>query len=357
MTRSKKPGKRGKRKKQQKLSESERKARREKRRKRKLAARERNRLLLEHRQLIPPDLEASLEASERSDLLVLLQTIPADPFGNRIGMPFLSGTDVMRHIAHMLGVCEPRLDVSYLSDMQARFDAFGRANWLYALEALGRLSSPRCPEISAKIARIFTVLPKLLQEWQRIWELWQAASHARGETYRPRPSVQRTDRKAPHPTEGTNSRDPLPPPPVLTSDDIPATYIATARELMRDQRRRSAASRPSSLTDAGLASEGPLKRLGYYVGTEGRKRGERRATLLRVFHSKGQESGDSVLPAKWGPARSSTRMQNIVDSIARFRTWAEKNTAGDYSAAIHDWTEDLDWLNLEFGRFYSVRWR
>ncbi len=51
---------------------------------------------------------------------------------------------------------------------------------------------------------------------------------------------------------------------------------------------------------------------------------------------------------EWGPPASSQRLTKVRNSIAAFSRNAQRRNA-DYSEAIADWEEDLDWLAATYG--------
>ncbi len=85
--------------------------------------------------------------------------------------------------------------------------------------------------------------------------------------------------------------------------------------------------------------------MGYKVGKQGLSTTERREILRRVYSVElvaGSADAQGYV-REWGPPASTARLAKMVNSIAAFSRNAKRRNT-DYSEAIADWEEDLDWL-------------
>ncbi|WP_425004481.1 hypothetical protein [Mycolicibacterium sp. S3B2] len=90
---------------------------------------------------------------------------------------------------------------------------------------------------------------------------------------------------------------------------------------------------------------GVLREMGYKVGKQGLSTTERREILRRVYSVElvaGSADAQGYV-REWGPPASTARLAKMVNSIAAFSRNAKRRNT-DYSEAIADWEEDLDWL-------------
>lgn len=96
--------------------------------------------------------------------------------------------------------------------------------------------------------------------------------------------------------------------------------------------------------------ESPLHRFGYRTGQKGKSKSERRR-ILQEFYELGlssfsSEYSDEYL-SEWGTARSGVRLERMAIQLAATCRGFKKNRGGDYSLAISQREEDLDWLKEE----------
>jgi hypothetical protein len=93
-----------------------------------------------------------------------------------------------------------------------------------------------------------------------------------------------------------------------------------------------------------LPNPGVLQQMGYKVGKSGLNVDERRAVLKRVFSCELESTAESrSYVAEWGPPSSQQRLDKMIRCLSTFIDKAERRS-GDYSVAIDDWTDDLEWL-------------
>lgn len=95
---------------------------------------------------------------------------------------------------------------------------------------------------------------------------------------------------------------------------------------------------------------GVLSEMGYKVGKQGLGTMARREILrqvLRVELVAGSADAHDYV-REWGPPASGQRLTKMCNSIAAFSRNAQRRNA-DYSEAIADWEEDLDWLAATYG--------
>ena len=113
---------------------------------------------------------------------------------------------------------------------------------------------------------------------------------------------------------------------------------------------------PSTVADGGDGSvsgeewlgTGPLKFLGYTVGSNGEPKGVRWAVLERAFNVALPPVFPPQYLAAWGDPGSAQRLHKIADSIAAFARNAKRRDPGGLGAAIADWVTDLDHLHDKF---------
>ena len=96
--------------------------------------------------------------------------------------------------------------------------------------------------------------------------------------------------------------------------------------------------------NAFFYKDGLLSYVGYKVGNDGVRTVVRRNILDCVFHNvlPNVESKDYM--EEWGSRKSSSRLKKLAESIAAFTRNAKRNNDVDYSQAIKDWQDDLDYL-------------
>lgn len=103
---------------------------------------------------------------------------------------------------------------------------------------------------------------------------------------------------------------------------------------------------------AGLKPNGVLGRLGYKVGASARKQmitpTRRRNALKDAFCIRLDMIGGAN-PQWWGMAGTQSRLDAIRRNIILFKRLAEPRVLGDWQPAIDDWTDDLEWLDQEWG--------
>lgn len=109
-------------------------------------------------------------------------------------------------------------------------------------------------------------------------------------------------------------------------------------------------------------TESPLIRIGYRVGRTKGKPKDKRQQLLRMAFAMDLSTFPGDYPSeyikKWGPARSGQRLERMALHIAgRCRSF-RKNESGDFSDAIADYENDLEWLQETFysPTTYGFRW-
>ena len=103
---------------------------------------------------------------------------------------------------------------------------------------------------------------------------------------------------------------------------------------------------------AGLKPNGVLGRLGYKVGTSAREQmitpTRRRNALKDAFCIRLDMIGGAN-PQWWGMSGTHSRLDAIRRNISLFKRLAEPRVLGDWQPAIDDWTDDLEWLDQEWG--------
>jgi hypothetical protein len=107
------------------------------------------------------------------------------------------------------------------------------------------------------------------------------------------------------------------------------------------------------LTENGWPKVGLLKHLGYTVGRDGLAAGTRRSILARIYDSSDLPTVVSnEYMAKWGLPCSSQRLHQLAQCIASFSK-LRKRSGTDYSSAVAEWEDDLDWLKTKYykGRY------
>ena len=93
-----------------------------------------------------------------------------------------------------------------------------------------------------------------------------------------------------------------------------------------------------------LPSPGVLQQMGYKVGRSGLPIDERRAILRTVLTAELFSTDESrSYVAEWGSPRSRQRFDKTTRCLSAFVDSARRRQ-GDYSVAIDDWTDDLEWL-------------
>ncbi|BAU12050.1 hypothetical protein LEP3755_25780 [Leptolyngbya sp. NIES-3755] len=97
-------------------------------------------------------------------------------------------------------------------------------------------------------------------------------------------------------------------------------------------------------TDAFKYEEGLLRRYGYKVGKDGLPESERREILDKVFLLPLLQIDNSAYSSEWGEPKSEKRLKKLAESIAAFTRNAKRRTTGDFSIAIQDWEDDLEYL-------------
>ena len=102
--------------------------------------------------------------------------------------------------------------------------------------------------------------------------------------------------------------------------------------------------------------DGVLSFLGYHVGRSGGSAIERRQILDGIFHNELPRVNSPEYMEEWGQARKAGRLKklaNVLASLARNEARKMKRGHGNYSEAIRDREEDLDYLYKKYyvGRF------
>lgn len=97
---------------------------------------------------------------------------------------------------------------------------------------------------------------------------------------------------------------------------------------------------------AEIEGNGLLTHYGYRVGVSGAPTRERRRTLDLLLASPDAQSVDPDA----GPPGSCRRLKRVAYAIAFLTRNAKRQTKKDFSAAISDWTEDLEYLRVAYYR-------
>lgn len=95
-----------------------------------------------------------------------------------------------------------------------------------------------------------------------------------------------------------------------------------------------------------IDGSGLLTHYGYRVGLSGAPTRERRRTLDLLLASPDAQSVDPDA----GPPGSCRRLRRVAYAIAFLTRNAKRQTKKDFSAAISDWTEDLEYLRVAYYR-------
>ena len=116
------------------------------------------------------------------------------------------------------------------------------------------------------------------------------------------------------------------------------------------------ASRFGFCGDFFFYQDGVLSFLGYHVGRSGRSTIERRQILDCIFHNELPRVNSPEYMGEWCQARTACRLKklaNVLASLARNEKRKMERGRGDYSEAIRDREEDLDYLYRKYyvGRF------
>lgn len=98
--------------------------------------------------------------------------------------------------------------------------------------------------------------------------------------------------------------------------------------------------------DGAWPTAGMLDAFGYHVGKTRGLPPKGRTQLLRfIFEERLPLVFDRTYTAAWGEARSTRRLQKLAETLAAMTRNAKRNTARDYTKAISDWEEDLQFLH------------
>lgn len=103
--------------------------------------------------------------------------------------------------------------------------------------------------------------------------------------------------------------------------------------------------------------EGLLSQYGYKVGEEGLSQYERLAILDSIFLNPITGIDNPVYLSEWGEPQSSARLKKLANSIAAFTRNSRRRNDKDFSQAIQDWEDDLNYLKRRYyDQRFSFRW-
>ncbi|MCK0173884.1 hypothetical protein [Mycolicibacterium sp. F2034L] len=104
-----------------------------------------------------------------------------------------------------------------------------------------------------------------------------------------------------------------------------------------------------NLDTGAWPTSGVLGEMGYRVGRSGLVDGARKRILAEVLSVElvATSPAAEAYVDEWGPPNSPKRLQKMVNSIAAFARNARRRDA-DFSEAIADWENDLEWLRVTF---------
>ena len=91
-----------------------------------------------------------------------------------------------------------------------------------------------------------------------------------------------------------------------------------------------------------------LKFMGYSVGQKGATEDARRAILDYVYKHPVPQVGSPEYMAKWGQPRTGTRLKQIAENIAASARNKKRSKFGDFSVAIDEWEDDLEYLRVTY---------
>lgn len=103
---------------------------------------------------------------------------------------------------------------------------------------------------------------------------------------------------------------------------------------------------------------GVLKEMGYTVGKNGKRDGERHRILQNAFKiERLPRVGGADHMATWGASSSETRLRKMAEALAAFARNAKRRRDASMMEAIEDWESDLTWLkNMYYGGRFSFQW-
>lgn len=103
---------------------------------------------------------------------------------------------------------------------------------------------------------------------------------------------------------------------------------------------------------------GVLKAMGYTVGRNGKRDGERHRILGRAFKiERLPRVGGTSHMSEWGASSSEARLSKMAEALAAFARNAKRRKGASMSEAIADWESDLAWLKRMYYRgSFSFRW-
>ncbi len=110
------------------------------------------------------------------------------------------------------------------------------------------------------------------------------------------------------------------------------------------------ASKYGYIGDFFFYEEGLLSFVGYEVGQQGQPVRLRRLILNCVVHNRLPSVNSATYMREWGTPRSSKRLEKLADTIAALARNAKRRKTADYSLAVSDWEQDLEYL---YSKFYD----
>jgi len=108
------------------------------------------------------------------------------------------------------------------------------------------------------------------------------------------------------------------------------------------------ASRHSFTGDHYFYKEGLLSFIGYRVGRNGTPQNIRHQLLDCVFHNELPNVDSPEYMEEWDEPRTANRLKKLAESMAAFTRNAKRKMNSDYSIAVEEWEDDLEYLYRKY---------